>query len=314
MSRRTLVALLVAQGVAIAPLFIELSAWLMLVWLVAMVWRVQIFRGVWSYPTSSVKAILAAICIGGLLVSYMGTLSLAAMVALLVVSVVLKLTEVRTIKDVRIVLLVNVFVTASQYLFFQGVVSGMYGLFALLVTFTAWMTPYYDEDRAILPPFKHAALLLIQALPVTLILFVAVPRMNPLWQMPLPKNTGKTGFSSAFAPGDISRLAQSDDIAFRASFYQSEPLKQSALYWRGLVLQFYDGRNWLAGRYFNEAQLYYRAKMQTSNQMHKDWRVTRANEASIQYDVLLEAHQQPWLFTLSTPLSLQSNSLQTGFR
>ena len=49
------------------------------------------------------------------------------------------------------------------------------------------------------------------------------PRIQgPLWGLPGDANTGKTGMSDTMSPGSMSKLALSDDIAFRVRF--TEPL------------------------------------------------------------------------------------------
>lgn len=56
-----------------------------------------------------------------------------------------------------------------------------------------------------------------------------------------------TGLSDTMSPGSISRLAQSADIAFRARFSTTPPAKQK-LYWRGPVMEQFDGHDLAAAR------------------------------------------------------------------
>lgn len=50
-----------------------------------------------------------------------------------------------------------------------------------------------------------------------------------------------TGLNERIAPEDITRLAQSGERVFRATF-DSEP--PAALYWRVLVHEWFDGHTW----------------------------------------------------------------------
>ena len=74
------------------------------------------------------------------------------------------------------------------------------------------------------------------AAPLALLLFVLFPRIQgPLWGMPGDAQAGRSGLSNRMAPGAISRLALSDDIAFRVRFIDPPP-PMPQRYWRGPVL------------------------------------------------------------------------------
>ena len=75
-------------------------------------------------------------------------------------------------------------------------------------------------------------------------LFLLFPRVQgPLWGLPQDAYAGMTGLSDSMAPGNLSSLAQSDAIAFRAEFVGEAP-PHAQRYWRGPVLWDFDGRTW----------------------------------------------------------------------
>ncbi|MFQ5530162.1 MAG: DUF3488 domain-containing protein, partial [Gemmatimonadota bacterium] len=86
--------------------------------------------------------------------------------------------------------------------------------------------------------------LVLQALPLTLLLFVLFPRIAPLWTVPLP-GSSITGLSDRVRPGDIASLTRSDELAFRAVIDGAIP-PQSQLYWRGLVYSDWEAGGWKA--------------------------------------------------------------------
>lgn len=91
---------------------------------------------------------------------------------------------------------------------------------------------------------RTAAVLLTQTLPLMLVLFLLFPRLpGPLWSIPRDTGTTRFGLSDHMAPGAITALGQSGEVAFRARFFGPTPPPTSR-YWRALVLWDYDGLTW----------------------------------------------------------------------
>jgi transglutaminase-like putative cysteine protease len=76
-------------------------------------------------------------------------------------------------------------------------------------------------------------------------LFLFFPRIAPLWSVPVPSSS-KTGISDTVRPGDIAKLSQSDELAFRVVFDGTMP-ELPDLYWRGLVYDDYLHGTWSQG-------------------------------------------------------------------
>src|SRR5690606_39316439 len=85
-------------------------------------------------------------------------------------------------------------------------------------------------------------LILLVSLPMMLVLYLLFPRMGPLWSFTLQSGKAKSGLSEEMAAGDIVDLSQSDELAFRVSFSNGQLPAREQLYWRALVLDYYDGR------------------------------------------------------------------------
>jgi protein-glutamine gamma-glutamyltransferase len=132
-----------------------------------------------------------------------------------------------------------------------------------------------------------AGRLLAHATPAALALFLLFPRVQgPLWGLPQDAYAGISGLSDTMAPGNLSSLALSDAIAFRAEF-EGEPPPQRLLYWRGPVLWDFDGRTWSMGP-----------------SLLTQYSPPQAGGAAYRYSVVLEAHNREWLFALETAASL----------
>ncbi len=128
-------------------------------------------------------------------------------------------------------------------------------------------------------------MLLAQALPLTVVLFLLFPRVSPLWSVPLPSGAG-TGMSDHMKPGEVARLIRSDELAFRVVFAGPVPPKRD-LYWRGLTYSRFSDGTWSVGG------------------LLPDWPNGRRPPApagsGVSYEVLLEPTLSDWLYTLDVP-------------
>jgi transglutaminase-like putative cysteine protease len=155
-------------------------------------------------------------------------------------------------------------------------------LATLLVITVAWIQ-LHGRNIAFKPRLRIAAVLLLQAIPLTLILFILFPRVQgPLWGLPQDAYSS-SGLDDKMEPGSLSRLILSEAVAFRVSYKDKLP-RRDQMYWRGPVLWYFDGRSWTPG---NTALL---AAPQFSGL-----------DQAIDYTVTLEPHNKTWLFALDAP-------------
>ena len=245
----------------------------------------------------------------GLFISYAGSISIEPMVAFLVISFSLKLIEMRTRNDVLLALAVGYFIVAAQFLFFQGMVSAAYGVFSSLVIFAAWLSVFRKRSIPYKRQISAACITFIQAIPIMLVLFLVIPRISPLWHISMPQKSGVTGFSDSMTPGDFSNLAKSQGTAFRVIFADNKVPLATERYWRGLVLDQFDGRKW-SSLELNQ----FSGLLVSGRAPHPRWDLHVFNTSdNYKYQVLLEPHQQRWLFTLAAPILIESNLSKVGF-
>ena len=312
LDRSTLVWIFLAQGFVIFPLFFKVPLWLPVVWLGAIAWRVQIFRGAWPYPHFILKSMLGLGCVAGLLLSYAGQLGVEPLVAFLVVSFVLKLVELRKRGDALLVIYIGFVAVAAQFLFYQSFLIAVYGMCSAVLLIAAWTGIYRQREVTIGQQMLGSAWLLLQAIPLMLILFLVMPRLGQLWSVPLPSSSGTTGFSDSLSPGDFSQLIRSQETAFRVTFDEGEsaiPAPEQR-YWRGLVLEEFNGRAWRR----NPALVGNQAIIQPATRPPIRWGLVEKEEPDLlRYSVLLEPHQQRWLFTLVAPRYISSTKMRIGF-
>ncbi len=309
--RDSLIWLLVAQAFAIFPLFIYLPLWIPVFWIFSAVWRVQIYRGAWPFPSNKIKFFLGTAAILGLFISYAGSVGVEPLVGFLLISFILKLLEVRTKNDYLLIIYVGFITVAAQFLFFQTMFVAIYGCISAILLICAWNTNYRSHDVSAKKQIFSSGILFLQSLPLMLVLFIVLPRVGTLWHVPIPQKTGVTGFSNTMSPGDFSSLSQSREVAFRVSFDKGQDLNilpvKSQWYWRGLVLDEFDGRSWT-----QKDRLIFSRPYQ--NDVPKSWGLSVVDENdTLRYSILMEPHQQEWLFTLMAPVFIDSSSLNVFF-
>ena len=159
----------------------------------------------------------------------------------------LKLAEARSLPERRLVSLLTLIgggVQGAQQgellpslLQLLATALGLAGLLALEVgSGLSW--------RAVL---RRSLAVLLAALPVALVLFLLVPRIEPIWQTPNLRGAGAsavTGLNSEHDPGRISNLADNTGPAARVSFSSGQLPEPAERYWRVIVHEQFDGQRW----------------------------------------------------------------------
>jgi transglutaminase-like putative cysteine protease len=289
--RDKLAWLLVMQALIILPLLMNLPVWLLLVWATAALWRIQMFRGRWGAPGGAIKTLLTVVCAAGLLASYSGRAGTDTMVGLLVCAFSLKLLEVNSARDAQLLVFIGFIITATQFLFSQTPQAAAYGIVCVVLLLTSWRSLYLTHQQTAGVRLKRGAMILLHALPIMLVLFIVVPRLGPLWAIP-NQQMAKTGFSDSLSPGDLGNLALNRAPAFRVEF-TGQPPSANQLYWRGLVLDVFDGRTWR----MRDSWGFRPADLTTPGGTRQD---------RLDYSIIMEPHGQPWLFSLMTPQTVEN--------
>lgn len=298
--RHCLTWLLIAQAFLIAPHFSHIPIWILFAWVIIVAWRVQVYRGHWSFPGRWVKFVLVSLCVAALMFEYRRWYGLEPMVGLLVVAFLLKLLEMHQQRDALTVIYIGYFVAATNFLFSQTLEMTAYIFLTVTLLTTALIALNQSEqEKRYWHSLSLSAKILLQSLPLTLILFLMIPRIGSLWAVPQQQQAAKTGVSDTMSPGDFSRLSRSDDVAFQVTFAGEIP-PQNQLYWRGLVFSEFDGRTWGASTlmgfdggpidWFSREPLPWRDRIEVV-------------EPGLDYDIIIEPTQQLWLYALATPVT-----------
>jgi transglutaminase-like putative cysteine protease len=273
----------------------RLPAWLLLATVLTCIWRLAPVERRIGSAGAVVRVLLLAGGIAGVYISHRTLLGPEGGTSFLIVCAALKVLESRTVRDCFVSALLGFFVLATAFLFSQSLLLTLYAGFASVLLVAALVALQQREGAGVKRTLRRAAVLLGQAVPLMLILFVFFPRLPPLWTLNFSQGSGRTGMSDSMSPGDISSLSESTATAFRVEF-QGPPPPSSRLYWRGIVFNYFDGKRWAQGEPVSEPLL------KTSAQNLPDWvSGVGAGTPAIHYRVILEPTDQPWLFALSVP-------------
>lgn len=205
--------------------------------------------------------------------------------ALLLFMLCMKWLEVSDRRDRYIIIFLSYFVVIISFLFDQSLLRGMYMLLIVMLLTTSLVSLHHPGNWSVQKLHLRITLkLLVHAIPLTIILYLLFPRLSgPLWGVPdLP--SASTGLSDSMSPGTISRISESDKIAFRINFTSEVPTTEQ-LYWRGPVFWRFDGRSWTNPyRHSKAGKIEYQP-------------IGKATD----YRITLEPHQRLWLFALDLP-------------
>ena len=169
-------------------------------------------------------------------------------VSLLVTMSVCKLLESRNRRDVHVLFLLEILLMLAFLMRSQSILIFLYLLFALAISVHGLMRfEQLGRTRMQFARWREMLRLLLIALPFATAMFFLFPRVQPLWGIP-QQGGGKTGLPETMDMGDISSLAQSNEIAFRVRFTGGVLPDTNQLYWRGPVLWHFDGKHWLQRR------------------------------------------------------------------
>jgi len=288
LSRVALLYILTVLAASLALLSKDMPLWIIGIGMTCVIWRGMVYLGRWSFPVSWQKAIGVAGCCLGIAAQYQTGLSLEVYVALLITGLSLKSLEVYSIRSAQLFLYIAILVLMAFLLFAQGFIPTLLAILQLLLILASLVAIQSDPSRLMEHPFtpmKTASVTLVLATPLLIFLFIIMPRLPSLWAMPLHKQEPRIGMSDDMSPGDFSKPTRSAELAFRAGFFGDIP-PQSLLYWRGTVLDEFDGRRW-----------------KTSSVDHWNWQKTSSHpkpQGQPLYNIVMEPHGHRWVFTLST--------------
>lgn len=275
-----------------APHAEHLPLWVSALCAMLLAWRTYLSYNAKPLPPRWLLLGITVASAAGILISFHTLFGREAGVALLILLASLKLLELRAARDATVLIYLSCFIIVTNFFYSQSIPTALMMLASLLLILTTWVH-LHSGALGLKARLKIAAMLLLQAIPLTLLLFVLFPRVQgPLWGMPQDAYSS-SGLSDSMAPGTLSKLSLSQAVAFRVNFDASPPPREQ-MYWRGPVLWDFDGVTWTRG-------ITVRSKLPQLDNL----------ERPVDYTVTLEPHNKTWLFALDMPTRLSTPNIMT---
>ncbi|MGK0272883.1 MAG: transglutaminase-like putative cysteine protease [Cocleimonas sp.] len=311
--------LLAAQIIVMLPLMFYLPIWLLPVLIFSAAWRIHVMLGKAEQPGIVTKIILGIVGLGALKLSGLPLVSLEMTASLLILGFSYKSLEVIQRRDGMVVILTGFVLIGVLFLYSQSILITLYSFISVVVLTAAMIAIQQTGNQnnaktvrsnkgtlksGIFSNVRLASGMLLLCLPLMVLLFLFAPRFQPFWTVPTAGGHAKTGISDSMSPGDIANLSQSDELAFSVNFKGKRP-KQSDLYWRGLVLQHFDGVKWTQEDPEMPPRLL--GKPLSSQLKAPTTKVQKKGEA-IDYSIIYQKTGQPWMFALNPVLDIKGQA------
>jgi len=255
--------------------------------------------GIWRsryLPKRWILFLLTLLGIGLLFSQLRGVFGRDAGTALIVVALGLKMLEIRSKRDVILITYLAFIVATSVFLFEQSILMAGYILLVSVLLLTTLI--FLHAKQAPTPlAFKTASMIILQALPLAVVVFVFFPRLEaPRWMWLKDENKALSGLTNTLEPGSIGELSLSDALVFRVRFADKIPPPQQR-YWRGPVYSKTDGISWSAAK--ND---------------HQPSETVQLSGESYSYTILMEPQKESWVFALEMAESFDNTLRKNAFQ
>jgi protein-glutamine gamma-glutamyltransferase len=168
----------------------------------------------------------------------------------LILLVAIKLLEEKKIRDIMQIYTLCLFLLLGSTLISLSASFLLYlSLFLTLVTIALILLAYFSHDPAMviskenLGKIVHQSFLIFTlSIPLSVVLFVILPRTAyPFLTFLNKAGYARSGFTDTIALGQVAEIQEDSAVIFRA---QMERIDEGRLFWRGVVLDRFDGTKW----------------------------------------------------------------------
>ncbi|MBN2653603.1 MAG: DUF3488 domain-containing transglutaminase family protein [Nitrospirae bacterium] len=175
-----------------------------------------------------------------------------SIIDMLFLFIIIKALEQKMARDYMQIYALSVLLLASSSLLAIDIIFVFYFVLMLfLVSIAAVLLSYFSQDEnmfieklTLKKIITRSMIIPAIALPLTAIMFIILPRTAlPLWGTVTKQDVSYSGFSDKVDLGSVSSIQESKAVILRV---KTERLADQHFYWRGIVLDSFNGRTWSA--------------------------------------------------------------------
>jgi len=272
-----------------SPHLSRFPGWSIILIFVLFMWRLLCIKHKHWLPPKWLLVLISVFSFIGIFLSFGTLIGKTAGSVLLSILLAVKLHESQSQRDYMLLISLSFFIIVTNFLFSQSIPMVIFMLISITSLVISMLSINQGSAHLNLNyKLKFAVKILLQAIPLMLIMFVLFPRISgAFWQLPTEKQSALSGLSDTMSPGNISNLIQSNAVAFRVKFDNTIP-QQKKLYWRAIVLWYFDGNTWEQGKKNpSPTAIFY-----------------SPSDDEVKYTVTLEPHNKNWLYALDIPYNV----------
>jgi len=163
-----------------------------------------------------------------------------------------KFLEQKKVRDYMQIYTLTLFLLAGMGLMSLDITFSIFLVIVVIMLSTSFvLLTFFSQDpqmeltrqvagRVILKSMYIPAL----AIPLTVVMFVILPRTQyPIFDFLNRPDKAKTGFTNRVRLGAVSNIQEDSSVIFRVNM---DRINDDELYWRGIVLDYFDGVSWSA--------------------------------------------------------------------
>ncbi len=242
---RDTLCLLGAVAFVLLPMLGVIPDWASGAIVLLIAWRAWLTLSGRRLPVRWLLIALMAACGTGVLVQFHTIFGKDAGVTFVVLLLCLKLLELRARRDIFVAIYLSLFIMLTTLFESQSPVRALWLFCGVLgLVYAMVRVNYAAAEPSARAKIVLASKICFLAVPLMIVLFVLFPRVEgPLWGMPADAQSAHMGLSDTMQPGSFSHLIESGETAFTVEFQNRVPAPEQR-YWRGPVLEFYDGHTW----------------------------------------------------------------------
>ncbi|MDA8389415.1 MAG: DUF3488 and transglutaminase-like domain-containing protein [Gammaproteobacteria bacterium] len=240
-------ALALLMLASVVPLIGHIPWWILLTVGALVGWRTVAIDWL-PLPSRAVKWLVAVLAASAIYVRFHTFIGERPGIAFFMLLYGLKLLETDSRRDLVVLALLSYIGLLGGMLYDPGIGMGVFSAGFLVLSFAA-LAGIVSPRVAARKRLRQALVLLLQALPVAIVLYVVFPRVTGGFFGQQKEAVGQTGVSPILRPGSLSDLVPSRKVAMRVLFRGAVP-PPDARYFRVYALSVTNGREWRTGEAF----------------------------------------------------------------